>query len=317
HSELVLDEQERLRRASSAQVEAKAAEVRAKLEANPQWTNLQQLAGSGFIELQRMAQAAESASETRHHLADALRKSLANNEFHLVDWAVKDAALRHGWRVEEGDLAYRKLGRQLLRTWLGVLSSASARDNGDYSGDSDVVVPIAKARKAGPDTAKSDSIRRYFEAYLAERHTNLGQSGLKDRRATIRQFAQVAGEKPVSEYRKADLMAYKKLLTQLPARVEKLYPGLPLSKAVELNRRDGNPTLKTASIRNKLSTMSAFGEWIAENVDGVDAGNFKVSLPRKTDAGRMEPFSEQQVAAILGAKAFTGCESEKNQQAPG
>jgi len=314
--ELVADERERLHRPSRSEILRRAELVRSQLDANPQWTQLQALANSDYVRVEAMAQTAETAAERRGHLADALRQSLADNEFHLVDWAISYAARRHGWRINRGDSAYRKFGRHLLKTWLGVLGTAAARDRGEYGPDDDVIVPISGRADTCRDrvaSKRAEGIRHYFGLYLAERHPNLGKSGLKDRWATIRQFAQCTGDKPVTEYRKADLMAYKQLLAQLPARLEKLYPGLQLAKAIERNRRDGHPTLKAASIRNKLSTISAFGLWLGENVDGIDANNFKVSLPPRTDSTRMEPFSDAQVVAILNARAFTGCESEKNQ----
>ena len=315
-AELLEDERERLYRPSRGDVERKRGLVRAELEANPQWTVLDALTKSDLLRLDSMAQSCETAAERRAHLADALRQSLGENEFHLVDWAIQAAMRSHNWRIEPGGAAYKKLGRQLLKAWLNVLGAADARDRGVYDSQDDVIVHISKARETQRGE-RTEGIRHYFGLYLTERHQGLGKSALKDRWATIRQFAQNAGDKPVTEYRKADLMAYKGLLSHLPARTEKLYPGLPLTKAVERNRNDGHPTLKAASIRNKLSTISAFGTWLAENVDGVDAGNFKVSLPPRIDSARMEPFTDAQVTAILNARAFVGCESEKNQLDPG
>ena len=318
--ELVADERERLHRPSRSEILRRAELVRSQLDANPQWTQLQALTNSDYVRVEAMAQTAETAVERRGHLADALRQSLVDNEFHLVDWAISDAARRHGWRINRGDSTYRTFGRHLLKTWLGVLGTAAARDRGEYSPDDDVVVPISGRADTCRDrvaSKRAEGIRYYFGLYLAERHPNLGKSGLKDRWATIRQLAQSAGDKPVTEYRKADLMAYKNLLSYLPARMEKLYPGLSPAKAVERNKKDGHPTLKAASIRNKLSTISAFGTWLEENVDGVDASNFRGSLPPRTDSARMEPFTDAQVAAILNARAFVGCESEKNQLEPG
>jgi integrase len=315
--EIQLDEIERLHRPSSAAKERKLAEVRANLAAQPGWSPLQQLTESGFLELQNMQEAKESAAEKRQHLAAALRQSLDHNDFHLVDWAIREAALRRHWRVSEGDLAYRKLGRHLLKAWLSALDSANARDRGDYGElDERVIVPIAQSGHARNQTAvaKGEGLQDYFETYLKERHADVSASGMRDRRATIRQFVQLSGNKHVTAYRKSDVTAYKRLLTQLPARVEKLYPGIPVAKAVELNRKDGHPALKSSSIRNKLSTLSAFGKWLEENVDGVDAGSFQTSLPSRSDVARMEPFSSEQIVAILNAGAFTGCRSEKSQQ---
>ncbi|RYZ78260.1 MAG: hypothetical protein EOP04_30060 [Proteobacteria bacterium] len=47
---------------------------------------------------------------------------------------------------------------------------------------------------------------------------------------------------------------FKRLLSDTPVGVEKLFPGVPLPKAVELNRKLKHPLLKDNSVRNKLST---------------------------------------------------------------
>lgn len=318
--EIGLDEAGRLHHPTSVQKEAKAVAVQAKLAANEGWSPLQRLTESGFLELQCMHERKETDAEVRQHLASALRKSLEDNDFHLVDWAIKEAASERRWRVPEGDLAYRKAGRHLLKAWLSALETANARDRGDYSlQDDHVIVPISRGR---PPTAvqrvrKGEELRDYFEAYLKECHPSLNASGLKDRRASIRQFVQLCGTKHVTEYRKSDVARYKKVLAELPSGVAKLYPGIPIDKAVELNRKDGHPVLRSNSIRNKLSALSSFGKWLEDNVDGVEAENFRTSLPRKTDVMRMEPFSDHQVKAILNARAFVGCRSEKDQKQPG
>lgn len=80
---------------------------------------------------------------------------------------------------------------------------------------------------------------------------------------------------------------------------------------------DGHPRLKSNSIRNKLSAMSAFGAWLESNVPGVDAQSFSTTLPPKNDVKRMEPLTGDEIQKILNARAFTGCRSERNQQEPG
>src|SRR5690606_21379887 len=77
------------------------------------------------------------------------------------------------------------------------------------------------------------------------------------------------------------------------------------------------PLLKSNSIRNKLSALSAFGKWLEGNIPGVTASNFATTLPPKRDKSRMEPFTPDEVRAILNAHAFVGCQSEQNQTEPG
>jgi integrase len=88
-------------------------------------------------------------------------------------------------------------------------------------------------------------------------------------------------------------------------------------QAITRNRKDGHPLLSDRSVRNKLSALSAFGQWLEGNVDGVDPTSFKTSLPKVQDAERMEPFSDDDVRKILNSYAFTGSESPRTYKRPG
>ena len=323
HQELHLDEVARANRPSAALVEAKRQALVKRVQGRPT-TDLMTvfLEPGGLLEWEALAGVAEADAERRTYLANELRQHLTENQFVLVDWAIRDIAQRNAWVIEHESADYKTLGRRLLRGWLAALETAAKRDQGVYDQATvHQLAPTAPARHA-PEPAsqnprKGEGVRDYFDAYLKERKAQLSHNGKIDARATLRQFIDCAGDKAVTSYGKADMTAFKRMLLRAPARTEKLYPGLPLPKAVERNRQDGHPVLSANSIRNKLSVLSAFGKWLEENVDGVDASNFRTSLPPKKDGKRMEPFNQAEIASILNARAFTGCESEKNQLAPG
>lgn len=158
----------------------------------------------------------------------------------------------------------------------------------------------------------------YFERYFEEQHAQGNPRAITDRRATIRRFVESAGELPVSAYTAEHISAFKRALRDYPKNAEHLYPGMSFDKIIVQARKDGAEPIAPKTINNKLSQLSAFGAWLELNTTGFKAERFRTTLVRDARPDqRMRPFSDAEVKAILQAKAFTGCESEKNQSAPG
>lgn len=312
------DEQSRTARPTRAEIERRVELTRKAFRANPSKGELDMwVRPGGLSELGAFVDGAELDAERRQILVEELRAHLAENNFVLIDWAVESLIRRNRWHVERDSLKYRELSRHLMRGWIRALETSFQRDRGEYLEGAVTPMPASKvpsAAEAGQGKPKKgEGLRDYLDAYLREQKQHVKVNALKDARATIRQFLECNGDRVVTAYTRADMAHFKRMLAKAPARVEKLYPGIPLPKAVERNRKDGHPLLKSNSIRNKLSTLAAFGSWLESNVPGVDAQNFKTTLPPKRDAERMEPFSPEEVRQILNAKSFTGCESERNQ----
>lgn len=323
--ELGWDERQRLIRPTAEQVRVMATNLQEQLKRNPPATELEMLGRPGVLEILSASDASASAAEYRVILAGELREHLRQNEFVLVDWAIFTAARDHGWLVEPGSDTYKLLGRCLIKAWLHVLDVAQRRDSGVYEGAAEVV-QLAPARFSGPSSdahrlapKKGERLSDYLDAYLREQKGHVKVNARKDATATVRQFVEAVGEKPVRAYTRDDMAQFKRLLVQAPKNTTKLYPGVNFPEAVRRNSQDGHAVLTTSSVRNKLSMLSAFGAWLENNVQGVDAGNFSTTLPppRNKEKARMEPFSAEDVKAVLNATAFTGCQSEKNQQLPG
>lgn len=319
--ELREDERERASRPTQLEKLAAYEAYQLDLQRNPPTSPLDALARESGLSSKFF----RDPAIYRGALHDALVESLQVNSFHLIDWAIQDAAAKNGWLLPPESHGYRFFGRLLIQKWLSALGTQTKRDQGFYEEAASVTV-LPHSAHSGPSTGsgpvegkpkKGETLADYFERYLAEARSKLKTSGLQDARATLRQFVQASGDRPVTSYRREDMSKFKRLLLDAPAQTTKLFPGVPFPKAVELNRVVGHPKLKVASVINKLTTLSAFGGWLESNVDNVDAANFKTTFPRKTDSQRMEPFSADEVRCILNAQAFVGCESERNQQKPG
>ncbi|WP_133499617.1 site-specific integrase [Cognatilysobacter terrigena] len=324
--ERALDELERTVRPSGREVQSSEEALQLSFVANPPSSELEALSRS--LTVIGMREAAQTASENRAALRDALKTSLINNDFEMIDWAIQDLVERKSWRIEADSVAYKTLGRHLIKAWLNALATAERRDEGIYED-----LPVAPAGLAEPTVPsrserrdvlpfakkpkKGESLKDYFEAYLKEARSGVTSGGLKEARATIRQFVESVGDRPVDAYRRDDMARFKRLLREAPVLSEKRFPGVGLPQAIELNKKANHPVIKASTARCRLSIMSSFGKWLELNVDGVDASSFQTSLPPRTDSERMEPFSQDEVRRILNAHAFIGCESEQNQLPPG
>lgn len=317
-----LDEVSRAARPSAVEVGRRVEEVRRKLESDPPKSEFDAwLRPGGLLEVAGLKDAPLRDAERREALATELREHLTNNNFVLVEWALQTLATQRHWHLEKDSLPYKELGRHLLRAWIRALETSFQRDRGIYDEASVTPLPLQQVeRELATDSGKpkkGESLPDYLDAFIKEQKQGVSFNRLQDTRATIRQFIECCGNRPVTSYTRADMAQFKRLLSQTPARAEKLYPGLPLKKVIERNRKDGHPILKSNSIRNKLGALTSLGRWLEANVDGVDANNFKTTLPPKNDAARMEPFAAAEISAILNAKAFIGCRSERDQRNPG
>jgi integrase len=324
--ELDLDELERVRRPSAAQLDAQQQQLLVDLQSYVPTPPLGWLAAPGVLELMR-ARDPSLDEERRAILAEELRQHLADSNYVLIDWAVQELAQRHGWDIPPESDTYKTLARELMKAWRSVLETAAKRDKGSYEEPATVATlapphpSAAESPPAGESISskprKGETLADYFDAYLKECKAHVSPNARIDLWATLRQFVECNGNRQVTSYGKADMANYKKGLREFPKNAAKLYPGMTFDQVVTRNRKDGHPLLSDRSVRNKLSALSAFGRWLEGNVDGVDPASFKTSLPKIQDAERMEPFSQDDVRKILNSYAFTGSESPRTYQRPG
>lgn len=330
--ELERDELERVTRKSFAEVEAIREGLVRRFATHMPQTGFELLHTPGWLELVSAESSAEMSSERRRILAEEIRQHLAQANYVLVSDAIEGIRQRHGLDIEPDSLTYKALGRGLLETWQQALKVAERRDQGliddesvstgmptvDRGGRPSEEHRVVNLNDAGSKRPRrSESLHDYLDAYLKEQKEGLSRSGQQDLRATVRQFIECNGNRPVTEYTRSDMAAYKKGLQRYPVNAAKLYPGIGFKQVLSRNGQDGHPTLNSNTVRGKLSALSALGKWLEANVEGVDATSFSTTLPKRNDRKRMEPFTLEEVRKILNSHAFTGSESAQNYQKPG
>lgn len=324
------DELERTLRKTPREVEKARDELRQRLAANPPKDAWELLRVPAHVEFGFGGDQAKTSIERRLILKNELRAHLVQSDDALVANVVEAYCHAKGLVFDRESFEYKRLARDLVKEWLNALEVAERRDQGVYDAEHDAeegtvepsassaqakVVNLADARAKHP--RRGEHLKDYFDSYLKERKSKLREKDRQVLRATLRQFIECNGDKAVTEYGRSDMSAFKRELKKYPTNAAKIYPGLSFEKVLKSNLVDVNPTLNSNTVRSKLSTMSSFGKWLEDNVDGVDASNFSTSLPPRDDRERMEPFTDEEVAKILSSHAFVGCESDRNYSKPG
>ena len=322
-NELMQDEQERSRRMPASQV----VQMRERLEAdgrkNPPKSLLALVASDAYLKYSMASGAAEWSTEKRAVLAQELKTHLAASEYVLVSDTIEYLCHTKGWDLKPNTPAYNGFARDLMKMWLLSLQTATKRDEGDYTDDdllnpkdASNVVSLPVAGRA-TRTRSNPSLRDHMDTYIKERKAGISPSARQDLIATLRQFIECNGARDPTDYRKSDMAKYKKGLLRYPANAAKLYPGLKFDQVIEKARADGRKPMSTNTMRSKLGSLSVFGQWLEDNVEGIEHGSFSTSLPRRTDRRSMASFSQADVVAILNSNAFTGAKSANNYKEPG
>lgn len=132
-----------------------------------------------------------------------------------------------------------------------------------------------------------------------------------EHRVWMKHFIDVAGDKPLADYGKADARAFKQLLLHLPANWGKLpaIRELSLKAAADKAREVGITPMSDAN-RNKLLTrVGSFWTWAQQNYDDCPNNPFKglTDKSRTLAKDERDPFSIEELRTIFAAPMFTGC----------
>jgi integrase len=160
------------------------------------------------------------------------------------------------------------------------------------------------------------------EEWLTEKtRTSWVPKTANEHRVWMKHFIAVAGDKPLTDYNKADARAFKQLLLHLPANWGKLPPIRELSlKAAADKARELGITPMTDANRNKLlSRVGSFWTWAQQNYDDCPNNPFKglTDKSRTLAKDERDPFSIEELRTIFAARMFTGCLTARRWSEPG
>lgn len=148
-----------------------------------------------------------------------------------------------GLPFDKGGLDYKRLCRDLLKARIEAYKVILRRSQGDYSSSASFVTTIEEPGLVSP--MLSEAINQYTTERASTswtpRSAKMACSGLQ-------QFLEFAGDKPIHEFTKGEIKAYREALQKLPTNIGKKYPGKTISEVLAMRLE---PELSVASI-NKL-----------------------------------------------------------------
>ena len=253
---------------------------------------------------------------------DKLRRvasgSAPDNEANaVIGWAIDVFARNGNVKAEYGSTEWRALARQLAAIQLEIEKQKDARDRGE-SGPSPthtllINQPEPTAAKNDPLAARilnGDSTKTLNEIlpdFIKERKPS--EKSAADYRLTIRLFEEVLGEdKPVYRITRADVIAFKRALQDLPANHTKRFPGRTVPQAIKENKGRADPfkPLHSKTINNKyLSALRSLLNWCWNNGIFPDnqAAGIRVEETKSTEPDRL-PFAPGDLAKIFAPERF-------------
>lgn len=175
--------------------------------------------------------------------------------------------------------------------------------------------PASSRRSAASTQCSNRLLSELHESYLAEEHAGIVSSSIACRRATLRFFTEVAGDRPIATYTRADAAMFRRPLPNLPKDAGRHFSGMTDLQAIEA-ATPGAPRISKKTVNDRLSILSSFGKWLERTEAGFAAETFRLQRFRRPRDEKhvVQGFSDADIVSIFSCPAFTGCRSEKNQQ---
>uniref|UniRef100_UPI003B5253B0 DUF6538 domain-containing protein n=1 Tax=Roseovarius indicus TaxID=540747 RepID=UPI003B5253B0 len=265
----------------------------------------------------------EEYEELVEDMDSATRRDLARgkqDEFFLgeaeevLDWEGIET------RLAASSPDWKKVVKVLQEASVEAHEAKRRRNRGDV-----VPTPPAPLQQPvnGSATTSAPTVSDAFERWAEQKA--LGNSwtakAKNDYRNWLSLFIEVCGDRPITDYRKADGREFKDVLTKLPTNWRKMPETRngDLRSAMERGQKSGMNIISIATINKGLGRMNAFWEWASSEYDDVPVNVLAgLKLDDTTSArNKRQPFSPEQLQALFNSPVYTGCLSEKLRSVPG
>jgi integrase len=262
----------------------------------------------------------------RKERLQALRRQYQLGDTQACQTAANALLVSQGIYLIDGDR--RRLLRKLLEVEIKALDDLTEGDATTFDG----IVARQSSEHIAPDhrpTARQGvALSALVEKYLGDtaREREWPQKTVLRKRGELREFIEIAGDRPVNSYRQEDGVKFKDVQMALPAQRQKApFKGLSLTgmaeKATKL-RASGDTLvlLSPITIKDKIGTISLFFEW-AKSRDGSvtnPLSDQKIRASKKRgQCKKCHPWSIDELNRMFSAPIFTGCDSEYHWKQPG
>ena len=262
----------------------------------------------------------------RQRRLKALRKSYKLGDCY-EQGAAADAMLRaKGLSLNDSDRL--RLARKLMDTEIKALEDLSAGSEASFDSIVDRSSAVDPPRQPNVHAAPAELFSSLIEKYLDEtsRAREWPLKTILRKRSELREFMDIAGDKPVNAYVQADGIKFKDIQLALPINRQKApFRGLSrievARKATELRKAGTHvDLLNPITIKDKLGTVALFFVRAKARDSTVvnPVAEQRVQLRRNKRGGKKRhPWAIDELNRMFAAPIFTGCRSSRHWKQPG
>lgn len=212
--------------------------------------------------------------------------------------------------LKEGTASHKRLAMELQKASIRAYKVILDRNKGEI-----IETPRVELQ-ASANTNSSPLLSVIMEEWIEERKTT-GQWGDPKTemfvRASFDHFMELLGDKPLSDYTKADARAFKAALMSMPTsyKTKKQTKDLSFKAACALAKKGGLDVISDATKNKHLTFYSNLWKWYISHYDDVDLNIFDGLHIRvkKNVRVKRDPFSNEELKAIFKSPLYVGCDS--------
>ncbi|MFA5901728.1 MAG: site-specific integrase, partial [Hyphomicrobium sp.] len=225
------------------------------------------------------------------------------------------------------DADHRRLVRKLMETEIKALEDLGAGSEIAFDNimdrNAEASLPQTSSRTP-PAEMFSNLVEKYLDETSRAREWPL--KTILRKRSDLREFMEIAGDKPVNAYVQPDGIKFKDIQLALPINRQKPpFKGLSrigvAEKATKL-RKEGKHVdlLNPITIKDKLGTVALFFTWAKACDSSVvnPVAEQRVQVRRNKRGGKKRhPWTIEELNLMFAAPVFTGCRSSRHWKEPG
>lgn len=218
-----------------------------------------------------------------------------------------------GLRLSPSSPSRRRLIRALQEAVIEATEAVKGRQVGE-------VVPTPEGPSA-PSTSASLLSLKVEEWIVEKSRHDWSKKAQDDHRHWLSVFAEVAGDKPVDEYGKADGLRFKAVLKKLPPNVSKVKElrGLSIVDAASKAEALDMEAMSVPNYNKAMARVGSFFRWaVANTVEEVR--NPVEGLRQKdptSDQDRRDPITPESLTTLFSSPVWRSCRSERFASQPG
>jgi integrase len=312
---LDIDEAERSRLPTQADVEAETARLFRRVEAGEiKGTDPLSLLDA-TLELKFLQNAATVSQTARKAKLAELKRHLAIGETVLVADAVDDFLEGNKFLIERSTPEWISLARRLMRAEIEALERTLERDAGDFTGqprDALIHPPAQPPSNTSSVGSSGETIAKALTVFKKEYARTVSKSRVDEACRDIGVFIQTVGpDIGMAALTKKHVRVWKELLTNYPVRATEVVElrDLTIAQAVAANEHLKRPVLSDRTVNRYLSSLSAFFSWAVKNGYMAENPCWGMSLPKERSSKTL-PFTIEQMNHLFASPLFNGAESD-------